>query len=144
VKQHGVERDDWIVGGSALLLLITVLALPWWHRMPAASGATVSESRPAVQAPYAWPAVLAALALVWLLVDLGMQRFLPDKKVPTIRDGRTMRLVLAVAAAVFLALKFLLHPSNLGFGVIFALIFVVALIYTALQASRGASAIPGR
>jgi hypothetical protein len=142
--QHGVTRDDWIVGGLGLLLLIVLLALPWWHRAPAASGAIVSESRPAVQAPYAWAAIIAVLALIALVVDLGMQRFLPDVKVPTLRDGRTMRLIYAVVAAVFLVLKFLLHPSNLGFGVIVALIVGVLLLYSALVVSRGASPLPGR
>jgi hypothetical protein len=142
--QHGVTRDDWIVGGLGLALLIIVLAVPWWHRAPAASGAIVPESRPAVQAPYAWAAVVAALALLALLIDLGMQRFLPQVKVPTLRDGRTMRLIYAVIAAVFLVLKFLLHPHNLAFGVILALIFGIALLYAALQVSRDVSPIPGR
>ncbi len=142
--EHGVERDDLIVGGLALLLLITVLAFPWYSVTVSAGAFSVSETRPAIEAPYGVWGVLAALALVALLFDLGMQRFLPDKKIPTIRDGRTTRLVLAVAAAVLLALKLLLHAGNLGWGFIFAVIVAAALIYAALQASRGAPVIPAR
>lgn len=142
--EHGVTRDDWIVGGLALLLLIIVLAFPWYSVTVSAGAFSVSETRPAIQAPYGIWGVLAALALVWLLVDLGLQRFLPDKKIPTIRDGRTMRLILAVAASALLVLKLLLHPGNLGWGFILAAIVAIALIYTALQVSRGASAIPAR
>ncbi len=145
--EHGVTRDDRIVGGLALLLLIAVVAFPWYSVVPGTiTGArfTVSESRPAIQAPYGWAGLVAAFALLWLLVDLGMQRFLPDKKIPTIRDGRTMRLVLAVAAAIFLLLKLLLHAGNLGWGFVFAAIVTVLLVLVAAQVSRGASAIPGR
>lgn len=131
------------MGGLALLLLIDVLAFPWWSRMPAASGATVSESRPAVQAPYAWAGILAAVALIVLIVDLGMQRGFWE--MPTIGGSRrSTRFALAVLAAAFLALKFLLHPSNLGWGFVVAVILAVALLYAALQATRGASVIPGR
>jgi hypothetical protein len=144
--EHGVTRDDRIVGGLALLLLIVVLAFPWYSVTSFADrGAFAAPTnRPAIQAPYSWAGILAALALVWLLVDLGMQRFLPDKKIPTIRDGRTMRLVLAVAAIVFLIIKLLLHAGNLGWGFIVAAILGVVLVLAALQVSRGASAIPGR
>jgi hypothetical protein len=142
--KHGVKRDDWIVGGLALLLLLVVLALPWWHRMPAASGATVSENRPAVQAPYAWAAIIAALALLVLIVDLGVQRWYPALEISAIGNHRrALRLVLAVVAAVGLALKFLLHPSNLGFGFVFAVIFTILLLFAAFQASRDAPVIPG-
>jgi hypothetical protein len=142
--EHNLERDDWIVGGLALLLLIAVLVFPWYSVTVSAGQFSVSETRPAIQAPYAWPAILAALALVWLLVDLIWQRSIPDKKLPTIRDGRTTRFVCAVLAAVFLVLKLLLHDGNLGWGFFLIVIVAVALIYTSLQVSRGASAFPIR
>jgi hypothetical protein len=145
--EHGVTRDDRIVGGLALLLLITVLALPWIKlTQHTATGTLFTEStnRAAIEAPNGFVGVLAGLALIWLLVDLGMQRFLPDKKIPTLRDGRTMRLVLAVVAVALLVLKLLLHPSDLSWGFIVAAILSVALLYAAAQAARGARAIPGR
>ena len=142
--KHGVERDDWIVGGLAALLLIALLAFPWWTRMPAASGSAVQEVRPAVQAPYAWAALIAILALAWLLFDLGMQRFLPDKKIPTLRDGRTTRFVMALVAAVFVAVKLLLHLSNLAWGFVFAVVLALALVFAAGQVSRGGSVVPNR
>ena len=138
-----MERDDWIVGGLALLLLFVVLFLPWWSRSPAASGGVVSESRPAVQAPYAWAAILAALVLVLLLVDIGMQRMFWE--MPTLGGSRrSTRFVMVVLAAVFLVIKLLLHPSNLGWGFVLAVIVAVLLLFASLQVSRGASLIPGR
>jgi hypothetical protein len=144
VKQF-VTRDDWIVGGLALLLLICVLALPWYSVTVGAGPFVVSENRPAVQAPYAWPAILAALALVVLLVDVGLHRAMPELEITAIGNRRrTLRFVLAIVASAFLLLKFLLHAGNLGWGFVLAVIVAVALIYTSLQTSRGASAIPGR
>jgi hypothetical protein len=144
--EHGVTRDDWIVGGLALALLVVVLAFPWYSATTTANGLYESSlSRPAVQAPYAWAAIVAALALVVLLVDLGLQRWMPDLEVTVIgNQRRPARLVLAAIAAAFLLLKFLLHVGNLGWGFALAAIVAIALLYTALQVSRGASAIPGR
>lgn len=140
-----VTRDDWIVGGLALLLLICVLFFPWYSVTPSAGPFVVSENRPAVQAPYAWPAILAAFALVLLLVDIGLHRGMPQLEITAIGNRRRLaRLVLAIVAAAFLLLKFLLHPGNLGWGFVFAVIVAVALIYAALQVSRGASPIPSR
>jgi hypothetical protein len=147
VPEHDITRDDWIVGGLALLLLIDVLLFPWYTATNIANHGTfaVPESRPAVQAPHAWPAILAALALVLLLVDLGLHRGMPEIEVSAIGNRRrTLRFVLACVAAAFLALKFLLHIGNLGWGFVLAVIVAVALLYAALQVNRGASAIPGR
>ena len=131
------------MGGLALLLLFVVLFLPWWTRSPAASGAVVSENRPAVQAPYAWPAILAALALALVLVDLFMQRMFWE--MPTIGGSRrSTRFVVAAIAVAFLVLKLLLHPSNLGWGFVVAIIVSALLLLAALRISRGASPAPGR
>jgi hypothetical protein len=145
--EHGGTRDDRIVGGLALLLFICVIAFPWIKlTQHTATGPLFTEptDRTAIEAPDGLVGVLAALALAWLLIDLGMQRFLPDKKIPTLRDGRTMRLVLAVVAVALLVLKLLLHASDLTWGFIVAVILAVALLYAAAQAARGAHAIPGR
>jgi hypothetical protein len=145
--KHGVERDDWIVGGLALLLLIAALALPWYSVTNYANhhAFAVPTHRPAVQAPHAWAALIAVFALILLLVDLGLQRGLPDLEITAIGNRRrTARLVLSIVAAAFLALKFLLHPSDLGWGFVLAVIIAILLLYAALQVNRGASAIPGR
>jgi membrane-anchored protein YejM (alkaline phosphatase superfamily) len=145
--KHFVTRDDWIVGGLAALLLIDVLLFPWYSATNFANAHVfaVTTNRPAVQAPHAWPAILAALVLILLLVDLGLQRAMPQIEVSAIGNRRrTLRLVLAIVACAFLALKFLLHVGDLGWGFVLAVIAGVLLIYAALQVNRGASAIPGR
>jgi hypothetical protein len=145
--EHGITRDDRIVAGLALLLFIAVLALPWLKlTQHTATGPLFTEptNRTAIEAPNGIVGVLAAIALAWLLFDFCMQRFLPDKKIPTLRDGRTMRLVLAAVAVALLVLKLLLHASDLTWGFIVAAILAVALLYAAAQAARGGHAIPGR
>ena len=145
--EHGITRDDRIVAGLALLLFIVVLAFPWLkvtQHTPSGPLFTEPTNRTAIEAPNGIVGVLAAIGLAWLLIDFGMQRFLPDKKIPTIRDGRTMRLVLAVVAVALLVVKLLLHASDLTWGFIIAAILAVALLYAAAQAARGAHAIPGR
>jgi hypothetical protein len=131
------------VGGLALLLLLVVLFLPWWTRSPAASGGIITENRPAVQAPYAWPAILAALALVLVLVDLFMQRMFWE--MPTLGGSRrSTRFVVVAIAVALLVLKLLLHPSNLAWGFVFAMIVAGVLLLAALRVTRGASLIPSR
>jgi hypothetical protein len=145
--EHGITRDDRIVAGLALLLFIVVIAFPWLkltQHTPTGPLFTEPTDRTAIEAPNGIVGVLAGIALAWLLIDFLLQRFLPDKKIPTLRDGRTMRLVLAVVAVALLVLKLLLHTGGLTWGFVVAAILAVALIYSALQAARGGSAIPGR
>lgn len=145
MSRDKVTRDDWIVGGLALLLMIDLLLFPWYSVTVGAGSFTVSESFTAIQAPYAWPAVLAVLVLLALLVDLGVHQWAPGTNVPAIGGGRgPTRFALAILAAVLLAIKFLLHIANFGVGFILAVILAAALIYASLQRSRGVSAIPGR
>lgn len=145
MNENGLERDDWIVGGLALLLLIDLLFFPWYMVTVSAAEFSVSESFTAIQAPYAWPAILAVLILLALLADLTLQRFAPRATIPAVGDNRRgTRFALAVAATVFLVLKFLMHIHNFGWGFILAVIIAVALIYASLQASRGQSVLPAR
>ena len=50
---------------------------PWYTVTVSAAEFSVSESFTAIQAPYAWPAILAVLILLALLADLALQRFRP-------------------------------------------------------------------
>ena len=62
----------------------------------------------------------------------------PQTAVPAIGGSRTnTRFVLALATALFMALKFVFHIghfSNLGIGFWIGLVLVIALVYFALQA----------
>ena len=143
-----VRRDDWIVGGLALLLLLDLLILAWFS-----FGGTVTVgstsinfggSLTATDAPDGWLGVLAVISCVLILVDLVLEQVSPQTAVPAVGGSRTAtRFVLALATALFMALKFIFHLghfSNLGIGFWIGLVLVIALVYFALQA-RNATAV---
>ena len=142
MKVENVTRDDWIIGGLALLLVLDLLFLPWFSvgGTITIGTATVSVggSLTATDAPDAWLGVLGVLATVLVIVDLGIERFSPQTQLPVIGESRAVtRLVLVIAAAVFLALKFLFqigHFSDLGFGFWAAVVLMAGLLYFAVQA----------
>jgi len=143
-----VSRDDWIVGGLALLLAIDLLFLPWFSISVGIGAFSASFTSTATGAPDGWLGILALIALLALLADLGIERMSPQTTLPLIGGSRpTTRLVLAGAAALLLALKFLFHInhfSDLGLGFWAALVLTVGLVFSSLRVSQGrAIPIPG-
>jgi hypothetical protein len=142
VNLDNVSRDDWILSGVALLLVIDLLFLPWFHT----SVFGVSLSTTATGDPDGWLGILAVLAAIALIVDLGIERFSPGTALPNIRGSRTeTRFVLACVAALFVVLKFLfhIHFSYFGFGFYAAVVLTIALVYFALQARNAGAMTPG-
>lgn len=140
-----ISRDDWILGGVALLLVIDLLFLPWFSY----SLGPFSLSLTATDGPDGWLGVLGVLAALALIVDLAVERLSPQTTVPSIGGSRTQtRLALAAATALFVALKFLfhIHFSLFGFGFWAAVVLTVALVLFTLRARSGApllGAMPG-
>ena len=138
-----VSRDDWILSGVALLLVIDLLFLPWFS----ISVGPFSASTTATGDPDGWLGILAVLAVIVLIADLAIERFSPGTALPNIRGSRTeTRFVLAVVTAFFLALKFLFHINHFGdlaFGFWAALVLTAALVYFALQARNAGAMTPG-
>ena len=141
---ENVRREDWILGGLALVLAFDLLEFAWFS-LPSASvtirGTTLAfggGSLSAVDTPDGWLGLLAVIALLALVADLALERFSPQTEVPVIGGGRAVtRFVLASAAAGLMGLKFLLHVgtfSNLGFGFWFGAVLASALVYYAIQA----------
>jgi hypothetical protein len=139
VNLERVKRDDWIVGGLALVFVIILVAFPWFS---AGGGSVTGISIPSVDltatdSPDGWLGILAVLCALALIADLAVERLSPDTEVPAISNSRTMtRFVLAIAAAGFMALKFLfhIHFSIFGWGFYAAVVVAAALVYFALQA----------
>jgi hypothetical protein len=142
VNTDHVRRDDLIVGGLALLLLLDLLILAWFS-----FGGTVTVgstsisfggSLTATDAPDGWLGVLAVISSLLILVDLAIEALSPQTAIPAIGGSRTnTRFVLALATALFMGLKFLFHLghfSNLGIGFWIGAALVIALVYFALQA----------
>lgn len=148
VNVSDVRRDDWILAGIALLLAIALLFFPWFSISASFGGITVSADFTATGAPDGWVGVLAMLCAVAVIVDLAMERLTPQTTVPSIGGSReTTRFALAVAAAAFVALKFVLHIhfSLFGWGFYLSVILVAALVFLANQARQGVPfAIPSR
>ncbi len=137
-----VKREDWIVGGLALLLVIVLLELPW-HEV---AGGTISGiSLPSISNRATGPpdglfGVLAVLATLAILADLLFEHLSPDTQIPAIEGSRTLtRFALAGTAAGLLALKFILNLTeigNLGAGFWLGAVVAAALVYAAMKAWR--------
>jgi hypothetical protein len=133
-----IKRDDWILSGLALLLVISLFASPWF--VIGVSLGPVSGSFSATDAPDGWCGVLAALATLALIVDVFVERLSPETALPVLGGSReSTRFVLASIAVGLLALKFLLHIhfGYFGWGFYFDLIVAAAMFYVAHQLRSG-------
>lgn len=138
MKLEAISRDDWILGGVALLLVIDLLFLPWFSLSVGPFSASVT----ATGAPDGWLGILAVLVAVALIADLAIERLSPQTRLPAINNSRPQtRFILACVAGGLVVLKFLFHVhfSLFGFGFWAAVVLTVALVYFALQARNGAS-----
>ncbi len=136
-----VSRDDWIVGGLALLLVIALLFFPWIS----VSIGPFSATSAGTGAPDGILGVLALLLAIALLADLAIERFSPQTHLPELGGSRVFtRMVLAIAALVFVALKFVLHTSNLGWGFWITAIVAIALVVVTVRARQGQPLVPTR
>jgi hypothetical protein len=142
VKFENVSRDDWIVAGLSLLLVIDLLFLPWFD----ISAGPFSVTSTATGSPDGWLGILGVLAAVALIADVAIERLSPQTVLPAISGSRAMtRFVLAGIAALFVALKFLFHVhfSLFGFGFYVAVLLAAALVYATLQVRQGKPILPG-
>jgi hypothetical protein len=133
VNVDNVSREDWILGGIALLLIIDLLFFAWFSL----SLGPVTVTSTATGDPDGWLGVLAVLAAIVLIADLAIDRFSPQTQLPSINGSREQtRFVEACVVAGFLFLKFLfhIHFDLFGFGFWAAVVLTVALVYFALQA----------
>lgn len=132
---ENVTREDWMLGGVGVLLVIDLLFLPWFS----ISLGPFSVTATATGAPDGWLGVLAVLAAIAVIADLAIERLSPQTQLPAIAGSRThTRFVLACVAAALVALKFLfhIHFSWFGFGFWAAVILTVAFVYLAMKARQ--------
>src|SRR5579862_947516 len=136
MKFDSVGRDDWLLAGVALLLVIDLMFLPWFD----VSLGIVSVTSTATGTPDGWLGVLAMLMALAVIADLGIERLAPATKLPALGGSRTMtRLALAGACALFVVLKFLfhIHFSLFGFGFWVAVVLTGALLALSVRANGG-------
>jgi len=131
-----VRRDEWLLGGVALLLVIDLLFLPWFE----VGIGPISITSTATGAPDGWLGVLAVLAAVALIADLAVERLSPQTRIPAVGGSRaTTRLALAGIAGLFVALKLLfhIHFSLFGLGFWGAVVLTAVLVLLTAKAHRG-------
>jgi hypothetical protein len=109
VNLNESSRDDWMLGGVALLLVIDLLFLPWFGISVGPLTATTTE------------------------------RLSPSTSVPNLGGSRTQtRWSLSLVAVGFVALKFVhIHFHFFGFAFYAAVVLCVALALIARQANTG-------
>jgi hypothetical protein len=143
-----ITKEDWTIGGLALLLVIVLVALPWFS---VGGGSIEGVHIPSINlvgtdGPDSLLGVLAVLASLAVIADLAIERFAPQTTLPNLGGSRTStRFVFAAAAAAFMVLKFLFqlsHFSNLGWGFWVGVIVAGGLVFTTLKASGGTLSLP--
>jgi hypothetical protein len=135
------KRDDWLVIGLALVLVIDLIALPWFSY----SFGPYSISAAATSGPDGFLGILAFLLALAVGADLVIERVAPQTTLPNIGGSRTVtRWWLTVAATVLVALKFLfhIHFNYFGFGFYLAVILAAGLLYTTWQLSKDKAVLP--
>jgi len=139
VNLDNVSREDWIVGGLALLLAIALLFFPWYHVSVTIGAFSASADRAAASSPYAIWGILAVITSIAVIVDLALQRLSPQTTVPAVSGSRTMtRLALVGATAVLLVIKFIAHVGDFGWGFFVSIVVIVALGYFAYMQNNAA------
>ena len=131
-----ISRDDWILAGVALLLVIVLLFLPWFSVSVSIGPVSASFSATGTDDPDGWLGILAVLSALVLIADLGIERLSPGTTLPNIGGSRTQtRFVLACVTALFVALKFVfnIHFSDFGFGFWAAVVLTIGLVWVAFQ-----------
>ncbi len=123
-----LTKLDYWTAGTALALVIDLLALPWVD----VSIGPYSYSSSGVESPDGFLGVLALLVALAVGADVLLARLAPSFRVAALEElgrGRA-RLLAAAGTGVLVALKLLLHlhPSYLGAGCWIALVFAAALI----------------
>jgi hypothetical protein len=131
-------RDELILAGVAILLVLDLLFLPWFEVSIGLGALELSASSTGTGAPDGWLGVLGVLASLALVADLALDR-LTTANLPAIGGTRgATRLALAIFAAACVALKFLLavHFNLFGFGFWAAVVLSVVLVVFARRLAR--------
>ncbi len=128
-------REELILAGVAILLVLDLLFLPWFEVSIGLGSLELSTSSPGTGAPDGWLGALAVLAALALVADLALER-LTTADLPAIGGTRaTTRLALAIFAAACVALKFLfnVHFDLFAFGFWAAVVLSGALVVLAAR-----------
>jgi hypothetical protein len=126
-----LSREDWMVFGGGVLLVIGLLFFAWYSVPSLTFGPySVGGSIAAVSSPYAIWGILALIVAIIVVADLALARFSPGTKIPTTQLGRDMTRAAACGVLLLLLfIKFVAHVGSFGYG--FFLDVILALVVSA-------------
>jgi hypothetical protein len=141
-----LSREDWMVGGGGVVLIVSLLFFDWYSvGGVTSSGVTVGGySAAAVASPYAIWGVLALIVAIIMVADLALARFSPQTQIPTTKLGRDLtRAAAGGLLLLVLAIKFIAHVGNFGFGFVVDVIFAIVVAAGAWLIAQGKSSAIG-
>lgn len=140
-----VTRDDLFELVLALALVIGLFAFPWFSITVDVGSVSLTARATAVDAPDGWAGVIAAVAALAVVADLGIERLSPSTALPMPGGSReATRFGLAAIAAALVAVKFLLniHFTWFGWGFYADVVLAGALAYVAHRVRSGLGVLP--
>ncbi len=137
-----LSREDWMVGGGGIVLILSLLIFAWYS----AGGQTINGitygggSAAATSAPYAIWGILALIVTIAVVLDLALARFSPATVIPTTNLGRDMTRTAATGlVALFLVIKFFAHVGSFGFGFVLDVLLTIIVVAGAWMNAQGMS-----
>ena len=127
-----LSREDWMVGGGGLVLIIDILFLAWHSVGP--FDLTGTDSPGGI-----W-GVLALIVLIAVVADLLFARFSPATQIPTTQLGRDMTRAAAAGLVLLLVfIKFIDNTSFLAYGTWVGLVLAIVVAAGAWLNAQGRS-----
>jgi hypothetical protein len=125
-----LSREDWMVGGGGIALIVSLFIFAWY------SGTGYSFA--ATSSPYAIWGILALIATIAVVADLALARFSPATVIPTTQLGRDMtRAATAGFVALMLVIKFFAHIGSFGFGFVLDVLLTAIVVFGAWMTAQG-------
>jgi hypothetical protein len=127
-----LSREDWMVGGGGILLIIFLFALPFYSFYlydPAATSTPGSI----------W-GIFALIVTIVVVADWALAVFSPETAVPSPAIGRPLtRTALAGLADLFILIKLLQYTGNISWGFFVDIIVAAIVTYGAWAIAQGKS-----
>jgi hypothetical protein len=130
-----LSREDLMVGGGGILLVIGLLFFAWYS-VPSFDG--VGGSISATSSPYSIWGVLALIVTIIIIADLALARYSPATTLPTTQLGRDMTRAAACGVVLLLLfIKFIAHVGSFGYGFFLDIIFAIVMASGAWLNAQG-------
>jgi hypothetical protein len=104
-----LRREDWMVLGGGVVLIIGLFAFAWYD----VDGFTAA----ATSSPYSIWGILALIVTIAIVADYALALFSPQTLIPSTKYGRDLtRLGACALLILFLFIKFISHVGSFGWG----------------------------